>query len=229
MVLNSCERETMNITYIFHSCFLIETAECYCLFDYYRGTLPPLDPQKPLIAFVSHGHADHYNPELYALLFRMGMKKIYAVLSNDIPARRYPRTEAEIIKVYHSREYELPHGMHLKTLLSTDKGVAFLLRCQEGIFFHAGDLNDWCMDSLSEQEKKQMRGSYRAQINTLKGCALDAAFLPLDPRLGDHYADGILYFLKEIDVKKIYPMHFWEQPEIVDRFLTEYPQYKKLF
>ncbi len=85
------------------------------------------------------------------------------------------------------------------------------------------------MDSFSEQEKKQMRGSYRAQINKLKGCALDAAFLPLDPRLGDHYADGILYFLKEIDVKKIYPMHFWEQPEIVDRFLTEYPQYKKLF
>lgn len=32
----------MNITYIFHSGFLVETKECYYLFDYFKGYLPNL-------------------------------------------------------------------------------------------------------------------------------------------------------------------------------------------
>ncbi len=219
----------MKITYIYHSCFLIETADCYYLFDYYKGDLPELDIEKPILVFASHCHKDHYNPEVFSILSNGGMKKIFAVLSNDIPVKRYPQTDAEIMKVYHSQEYTLPCGTHLETLLSTDSGVAFLLQCAEGTFFHAGDLNDWGTETDTEQERKQMRGSYRAQINKLQGRILDAAFLPLDPRLGDAYAQGILYFLQQADVKKVYPMHYWEQPEIIDRFLSEYPRYRQLF
>lgn len=219
----------MTITYIYHSCFLIETSDCYYLFDYYKGNLPELNRKKPILVFASHRHEDHYNPEIFNMLESMGMSTVYAVLPNDIPEKRYPHTSVEIIKVYHSREYELPCQTHLKTLLSTDRGVAFLIRCREGIFYHAGDLNDWCTETATEQEKKQMRGSYRAQIAKLKDSVLDAAFLPLDPRLGSSYANGILYFLQQIKVKKVYPMHYWEQPEIIDRFLTEYPQYRDLF
>ncbi|MCM1539992.1 MAG: MBL fold metallo-hydrolase [Blautia sp.] len=218
----------MRIAYIYHSCFLVETADCYYLFDYYKGTLPELDAEKPILVFASHRHEDHYNPEIFTLLSDMGMKTVYAVLPNDIPAKRYPQTNAEIIKVYHSQAYELPCDTRLETLLSTDRGVAFLLQCKEGTVYHAGDLNDWGMEEDTEQERKQMRGSYRAQINQLKGRTLDAAFLPLDPRLGSAYAQGILYFLQTVNVKKVYPMHYWEQPEIIDRFLREYPQYADL-
>ena len=36
----------MKITYINHSGFLIETRDCYYIFDYYKGELPHLDKEK---------------------------------------------------------------------------------------------------------------------------------------------------------------------------------------
>ena len=36
----------MKITYINHSGFLIETKDCYYIFDYYKGELPQLDKKK---------------------------------------------------------------------------------------------------------------------------------------------------------------------------------------
>ena len=62
-------RYEMKITYIEHSCFLVETAECYMLFDYYCGDvqLPELDPVKPLLLFNSHAHPDHFSKEIFTL------------------------------------------------------------------------------------------------------------------------------------------------------------------
>lgn len=235
----------MNITYIYHSCFLVETAECYYLFDYYKGELPVLDTDKPMLVFVSHSHQDHYNPAVFSMLRAMGMKKIGAILPNDIKRRNYPegwsllpdspcakasledRTNNHIFKVYHSKEYTLPCHTQIRTLLSTDSGVAFLLTCPEGIFYHAGDLNDWVTEDAPEAERRQMTGSFRAALRPLKDLSIDHACLPLDPHLGSHYADGFLYFLKNLNVKKVYPMHFWDKPEIVTQFLKEYPEYRE--
>lgn len=231
----------MKITYIHHSGFLVDTQEVYYIFDYDKGDLPQLDTDKPVFVFVSHGHTDHYNPELFSLLTSMGMKHITAFLSNDIPKKRFPsclmsatledcdqvRRQGSIpaVIVYHSQEYTLPFHTHLQTLLSTDAGVAFFLTCPEGTLYHAGDLNDWIMEETPEQERRQMTGSYLASIRRLKGKAIDAAFLPLDPRLGKYYAKGFLTFLKMIPVKHVYPMHYWEQPETITQFLQEYPEY----
>ena len=40
----------MKITYINHSGFLIETRDCYYIFDYYRGELPHLATKIKLVA-----------------------------------------------------------------------------------------------------------------------------------------------------------------------------------
>lgn len=73
------------VTYIEHSCFLVETAECYLLFDYYGGEvpLPALDPAKPLLLFNSHAHHDHFSSEIFALRDRY--PSALFVLSADIP------------------------------------------------------------------------------------------------------------------------------------------------
>lgn len=235
----------IEVSYIFHSGFLVETSECYYLFDYYKGNLPELDREKPVLVFASHSHADHYNPKVFYLLRSMGMKNITAILAKDIPQKRYPDCLAPtdtgkpdnniiqpsnhnpipVIKAYHSREYSLPCHTHLQTLLSTDSGVAFFLTCPEGSIYHGGDLNDWIMEDMPLQEQKQMTGSYRASVAKLKGKTIDIAFLPLDPRLGKYYANGFLYFLHNINVKQAYPMHYWEQPEIIRQFLKEHPEY----
>ncbi len=214
----------MNITYINHSGFLVETSKCYYLFDYFKGNLPELKADKPILVFSSHAHGDHYNPEIFDQLKALGMQQVIAVLSKDIPEKKYPE-KITCIKVTFHQSYELPFDTHLKTLLSTDEGVAFLLTCPEGILYHAGDLNDWVWEEETEQYNKQMTGSYRHEIDFLKGRNVDVAFIPLDPRQEKDYARGILYFLKKVSVKKIYPMHYWEQPQIIDQFLNEYPEY----
>lgn len=214
----------MNITYINHSGFLVETSKCYYLFDYFKGDLPELKADKPILVFSSHAHGDHYNPEIFDQLKALGMQQVIAVLSKDIPEKKYPE-KITCIKVTFHQSYELPFDTHLETLLSTDEGVAFLLTCPEGILYHAGDLNDWVWEDETEQYNKQMTGSYRHEIDLLKGINVDVAFIPLDPRQEKDYARGILYFLKKVDVKKIYPMHYWEQPQVIDQFLNEYPEY----
>ena len=56
----------LKITYIEHSGFLLETENAVFLFDYYKGALPQINPQKPLFVFVSHKHGDHYNPDIFS-------------------------------------------------------------------------------------------------------------------------------------------------------------------
>ena len=54
---------------------------------------------------------------------------------------------------------------------------------------------------------------------------IDIAFLVLDPRQEADYARGLTYFLDHIPAKTVYPMHFWDDPAIIEKFLREYPQY----
>ena len=57
----------MKVTYLYNSGFLVELENHILLFDYYQGTIPDLNPSKPLYVFVSHSHYDHYNPTIYNL------------------------------------------------------------------------------------------------------------------------------------------------------------------
>lgn len=215
----------MNATYIFHSGFLLETKSAYYLFDYYRKALPHFAPQKPVTFFCSHAHPDHFNPEVFDLLQKNGAEKIFGVFSEDIPERKYPAGVCAL-EAKAEKSYVLHGGEKLETLRSTDRGVAFLLLTDEGLVFHAGDLNDWSWTGESERDNRQMRGNFCHEIDKLRGREVETAFFPLDPRLETHYADGLLYFLSAVDVKNVYPMHYWEQPEVIDRFLREYPQYE---
>ena len=225
----------MKITYIYHSGFLVETKECYYLFDYYKGSLPSLDANKQILVFASHSHRDHYNKEVFSLLKNMGMKHVNAVLAKDISPKLYP-DDVAIQKVTFHETYELPCNTILRTLHSTDAGVAFLVQCPEGNIYHAGDLNDWVWKGETMQYNKQMTGNYRHEIDLLNAYLqeddinnmLEVAFLPLDPRQEQDYAKGMLYFLKKINVRHIYPMHYWNKPQVINQFLREYPEYSDI-
>ena len=104
--------------------------------------------------------------------------------------------------------------------------LAFIVKTKEGTIYHAGDLNDWYWDGEPKADNQRLTSAYRAEIRKIKGRHFDAAFVPLDPRQGDHYADGILYFLKNVDCNVIFPMHYWNDDNVIKRFITEYPQYK---
>jgi len=216
----------MNVTYIHHSCFLVETDRFYYLFDYAEGLLPPMDPAKPILVLSSHGHADHYNPEVFSLLTAAGMRHIRAILSEDIAAP----ANVDSLQVSPGGEYDLGLRQRLTAFQSTDLGVAFLIEDQEALIYHAGDLNDWVWEEESDSYNEQMTADYRRQIDllseTLDHREIDAAFVVLDPRQEKDYARGLCRFLENVSAKRVYPMHYWGKPEVIDTFLNEHPEYR---
>ena len=217
----------MRITYIQHSGFLVETDSCYYLFDYEKGNLPEFEAAKPILVLSSHGHHDHYNPEIFSKLDSIGMKNVYGILSDDIEM-----TENEnILSVASGLEYNLWFGQKLTTFQSTDLGVAFLIEDQGELIYHAGDLNDWVWDEESDSYNEQMTKDYRRQIDLLAGKLdgreIETAFVVLDPRQEKDYDRGMCYFLEHISVKSVYPMHDWGTPEIIQTFLQDHPEYKE--
>ena len=210
----------MTVTYIHHSGFLVETRKFYYLFDYESGELPALNPEKPIFVLSSHSHGDHYNPAVFTKL-----PKARAILSEDIPAPQ----GIDTLSVSPNREYTLGPNQKLTTFRSTDLGVAFLIEEEAGRIYHAGDLNDWVWEGEPDTWNRDMTAAYRKEIDllaqTLGSRPIDIAFVVLDPRQEADYARGMVYFLDRIQAKTVYPMHFWDDPAIIETFLREYPQY----
>jgi len=215
----------MKITYIHHSCFLVETDRFYYLFDYQKGRLPEMDIAKPILVFSSHSHADHYNSEVFSLLSALGMQSIRAILSDDI---KVPENINALL-VSPEKEYDLDIQLKLTTFRSTDLGVAFLIEDQQTLIYHAGDLNDWVWEGESDSYNEQMTKNYRKQIDLLSEKLnhqeIDVAFVVLDPRQEKNYDRGLCYFLENISVKQVYPMHYWENPAVIETFLKDHPEY----
>lgn len=214
----------MKVTYLNHSGILVELKDCYYVFDYYKGELPPLDNERDVIVFCSHSHNDHYNPLIFDLLNQRGMR-YQAILANDIS------DEKSLSKIKHrfvesNQSYQIDGGLQVETLLSNDSGVAFIVSSDEGTIYHSGDLNDWYWEGEPEEDNLELRTIYHAEIGKIQGRHFDVAFVPLDPRLEAHYADGLLYFLENVDCDAIYPIHYWGDPSVIQRFITEYPQYQ---
>ena len=174
----------------------------------------------------SHSHADHYNGEIFPLLTALGMQHIRAVLSEDIEVPANINT----LQVSPEKKYDLGAQQTLTTLRSTDLGVAFLIEDQGELIYHAGDLNDWVWEEESDSYNRQMTFDYRKQIKllskNLRHRQIDVAFVVLDPRQEKAYDRGLVYFLENISTKRVYPMHYWEKPAIIETFLQEHPEYQ---
>ena len=217
----------MEITYIGHSGFLIEWETCYWLFDYYNGDIPDMDAEKKLLVFVSHKHADHFNPVIFEL--NKKYHNIQYILSSDIKLKSAINISGEeadiknkILAVKPSQKYVLhdlyDNEINLKTLKSTDCGIAFLLQYQGKTIYHAGDLNLWMWKEESKQYNHNMKANFDKEISTLKDVTIDIAFAPLDPRQSEWYYLGLEQLLYTANVKYVFPMHFWDQPEIIQQF-----------
>lgn len=225
------KKSNIKITYIHHSGFLIEWDASYWLFDYYKGELPEMDPKKKLFVFASHNHADHFNPEIFKLNEKY--HDVEYILSSDIKmtkafCRKTGLTEGvsdKIISVKPSNEYEMKDGegnrILLKTLKSTDCGVAFLLEYQEKTIYHAGDLNLWVWKEETQEFNKDMTAMFDEEMKALEDIAIDVAFAPLDPRQEEWYYLGMDKLLNTTRSRYVFPMHFWENPEIIQQFKRE--------
>lgn len=214
------------ITYIYHSCFVVETTEHVLLFDYYRDAPDACTlvsdmfaawADKQVLVFASHGHSDHFSPAIFN--WPKLHPRIHYVLSSDmrevIASEQItvlgPGTRAKIGEV------------EVQTLKSTDLGVAFLVMCDKMSFFHAGDLNWWHWEGEPEEDNQAMAEDYKRQVNLLAKYSIDVAFVPVDPRLHTHYSLGIAYFLQVTNARVVLPMHFGDDYAISRRLHNDLP------
>lgn len=210
----------MKVTYIHHSCYLVETKQVLLLFDYVKGELPPLNGDKDLLVFASHRHEDHFSPAVFKLADEH--PRIRFILSDDIWQNRVPE------KYFSCTEYmdggtvlELPAGgkTRITAFHSTDEGVAFLVETGGKTIYHAGDLNNWKWNGESKAWNNNMSVNYKRELEKIRDCQtdLDVAMLPLDGRQEEWFYLGVHEFMETIGAKNVFPMHFWGDFDIIRR------------
>ena len=115
--------------------------------------------------------------------------------------------------------------MKIKTLRSTDLGVAYLVYVNEKCIYHAGDLNCWTFEENKIEDNEFMEYIYSKEMDKLKDESIDVAFVPLDSRLKSNALLGIKLLLEKNQPKYLFPMHMWNDFSIVDMASKEL-QYK---
>ena len=212
----------MNVIYLGHSGFLVETGSSYYLFDHIRGDLPDLSEKKKLFVFVSHAHRDHWDPGIFtdrrlrnadSFILGFDIRDPYEELVRQgrIPSG-IPVIWASPQETIRIREFTC------EPLLSTDEGVAFPVRTEEGVIYHAGDLNWWHWNGDPEERNLERARNFKREIDRLKGIHIDAAFVPLDPRLEDAYCLCMDYCMETLDAERVFPMHFWKDYGLCRRY-----------
>lgn len=199
----------MNVTYLNHSGFFVELDTVCLLFDYWQGELPAPVAGKALLAFASHAHHDHYNPEIFAYAAEWGRAKV--ILGNDIrlSAKRKAALGVEdsaFVRLGADRR-ETILGAEIRTLHSTDAGVAFLVQADGRRIYHAGDLNWWVWDGEPEADNAAMTEAFLRETEKLKGIPIDLAFLTLDVRQEADAFKGFDHCMRTLEIEKAVPMH----------------------
>ena len=211
----------MRVTYIGHSGFSVELESHILLFDYYEGTMPEFDPAKKLLVFASHSHPDHFNREILKLADVY--PDVEYIFPKDIRIAKKEQRESE--HFMRKRDEITVGDTKVKSLCSTDEGVAFLVRCEDRIIYHAGDLNWWHWEGEDVSWNTEMALHFQEFTAPLRGKHIDLAMLPLDPRLGRDGFRGPRYFLELADIARALPMHQWQDFGFTAKFLEEFPQF----
>lgn len=208
----------MKVTYIKHSGYLVETEKSYFLFDYWQGDLPRLNYDKTLYVFSSHAHHDHFTRDIYRL--EHACSHTVYILSDDIRrADRLWRQADNVIFMKEWQEKEI-EGLKVRTLRSNDEGIAFLIKTEGKVIYHAGDLHWWDWPGEPDADNRYMKETYCKEIESLEEEEIDLAFVVLDPRQEESGSLGMTWFLQHVHARYVFPMHFWEDYAFVNDYIT---------
>ena len=203
-------KHEIRIQYLYHSGFRVETAEHIFVFDYFQENVQLGD--KDTYVFSSHGHPDHFNPQV--LEWQDQKPDIKYILSHDICIEQN-RENIFVVSPYDEIQVD---EVRIKAFGSTDLGVSFLVQCLGITLFHAGDLNWWYWWQDIPEEIMKAETLFKEEIAKIKGQSIDIAFFPVDPRLEHKYCVGADYFIEEIAPKVLIPMHFGDQLETCKQY-----------
>ncbi|MCK8817681.1 MBL fold metallo-hydrolase [Natroniella sulfidigena] len=217
---------TANIYHLYHSGVAVETESKLLIFDYYNDS--PVGKERSLetgvvdpdifsrkeqgLVFVSHNHNDHFNPVIFE--WEQKVDNLHYILSDDLQVNDKKENYYQLGK-YQQLELE---DVTVNTYGTTDQGVSFLVEVDGLVIFHAGDLNWWHWNKFSPAERKQEEREYKEELARLPEVNIDLAFVPVDPRLEEHYYRGGEYFAQEFKPNLLVPIHFSNNYEITEEF-----------
>ena len=224
----------MKITYIHHSCFVVEIEECIFVFDYYKGELPKFDPSKRIFFFVSHSHGDHFDPKIYDyaeynpyvtyivadevrkyfnLAMRIGTGGQNTIFVDD-HTMMYVNVDSRGISSNPCGKNEVK----IETLKSSDEGVAFIVEYMGKSIYFAGDLHWWTWYGVPMEEEIYYEKAYKDELIKIKDRHFDVAFVVLDPRQEERYWWGMHEFMITANPDIVFPMHFWKDYKLIKKF-----------
>ena len=217
----------MKVTYLKHSGFMVESRNYIYLFDYIGGNIDKaIKSDKKIYVMVSHIHDDHFSKIIFDIATKHD--NVTYILSYDVVKKIKKNAilskmteQLNIIRVQAHEKYKID-DIVVETFKSTDEGVAFIVSEKDGTIYHAGDLNWWHWDGEPKSWNRNMEVNFKREIDSMRGRKIDIAFVPLDPRQEEAYYMGMDYFIKNVGANEIYPMHFWGEPRIIDRYKSEY-------
>lgn len=203
------------LTYVFHSCFLLELERCALIFDYWHDTACGFvrrfcaSTHKRVYFLASHFHQDHFSREIFSLPVPHAERRI--LLSHDILRHhRAGRGEADAFLRRVAPPYEDEY-LRVTAFPSTDVGISLAVEVGGLTLFHAGDLNNWHWEGEStEVEIKNMEGNFKAALRTIGQVFphFDLVMFPVDPRIGGEFWRGACQWISAIDTSFFVPMHF---------------------
>ncbi len=199
----------MKITFIHHSCYVIEDEDTQIIFDYTQGALPPKN-DKGRVFVVTHSHQDHFSRRIFRL-----DGDLY-LLSSEISAP----ADLPVLHLSPFEEVTL-QDLHIKTSGSTDQGLSIQLTLGGKNILHAGDLSIWHWPEDSQEERRQMEADFDRYLKVFEGDNLFALFFNVDYRLGEEYIHGPRAAIERLSPAHFFPMHFTEHPDILPVFKEE--------
>jgi L-ascorbate metabolism protein UlaG (beta-lactamase superfamily) len=213
-------------TFLDHSGFLVELPSVTLLFDWWKGPLPALRQDKPLLVFSSHWHEDHFSSAIFDLdadAYILGDMSPLWLKKKGIA----PEKISQCTSLSGNETVSPLPGVTVETLSSTDEGVAFLVSADGLTVFHAGDLNWWHWEGEPDPWNPDMAKAFQSYAEPLRGRSIDLAMLPLDPRLKEDGFRGPKHFLELAQIRYFLPMHQWGNFGFTEQFLSCYPEFTK--
>lgn len=232
----------MKLTYIFHSGFALETENCILIFDYWldpANVMPELlNSHKPMYVFASHFHEDHFNRDIFG--WKSVKPDITYILSKDILKHRRARRDEADAWLAKGASWQDGH-IQVAATGSNDSGVSWIVRTEDKILFHAGDLNNWYarfltndyaggtiyspeFDAVIDPEKEEKQ--YLGELKDIRKQTdrFDLVMFPVDGRIGNGYTRGARQFIDRFQIQLLVPMHFtasgfesaWRMKEFTD-------------
>lgn len=234
---------SIQLTYLFHSGFLVEMDSCLLIFDYWMdptSTLPKhLQAGKPVYVFASHFHEDHFTRDIFLWRTLFPEVTFHYILSKDILKRHRAKAEDADAWMVKGSVWQDKH-ITVHTTGSNDSGVSWIVDVEGHRIFHAGDLNNWYARFLTDdyqggtiysrefgeidplKDEKQYLGELKDIYKITDH--FDLVMFPVDGRIGNGYTRGARQFIERFDIGFFVPMHFvvsgfqsaWRMKEFTD-------------